>query len=142
MALIHGAAFEVPRPWSEGEIADLLAQPLCFVLTEAEGFLMGRVVAGEAELLTVAVRPAAQGQGAGLRLVQGFLGECAARRADTAFLEVAETNLAARAVYARAGFVQTGRRRGYYPLPTGGAVDALVLTRAVQAARGAWSLTH
>ena len=142
MAFIHKAAFQVPRPWSEGEIADLLAQPLCFVLTEAEGFLIGRVVAGEAELLTVAVLPDRQGRGIGLRLVQGFLVEAALRGADSAFLEVAEDNLAARAVYARAGFGQAGfgqagfgqagfgqagsgqagRRRGYY-----GAVDALVM---------------
>ena len=134
MAFIHKAAFQVPRPWSEGEIADLLAQPLCFVLTEAEGFLIGRVVAGEAELLTVAVWPVAQGRGVGQRLVQGFLAESAARDADTAFLEVAESNLAARAVYARAGFHQTGRRQGYYHLPTGGAVDALVLVRKIPAA--------
>jgi ribosomal-protein-alanine N-acetyltransferase len=44
-------------------------------------------------------------------------------------LEVAETNGAARAVYAQAGFTQTGRRRGYYRGADGAAVDALVLVR-------------
>ena len=77
-------------------------------------------------MLTVAVRPEGQGQGVGLRLVRGFLGTCAMRGAKSAFLEVAEDNLAARAVYARAGFVAAGRRRGYY-----GAVDALVMTHGM-----------
>ena len=131
LARLHAAAFEMPRPWSETEIADLLASPFCFLLHEPDGFLIGRVVAGEAELLTVAVLPAAQGQGKGHRLVLGFLAEALRRGADAAFLEVAETNLAARAVYARVGFVQTGRRRGYYHAADGALVDALVMLRKV-----------
>ena len=99
LALIHAQAFTMPRPWSEAEIAGLLDNPLCFVLTEPDGFLLGRVVAGEAELLTVAVCPETQGKGIGRRLVQGFLTEAARRGADSAFLEVAETNLAARVLW-------------------------------------------
>lgn len=129
LARLHGAAFVMPRPWSGAEIADLLASPLVFVLHEPQGFLMGRVVAGEAELLTVAVDPAAQGRGIGGRLVQGFVAEAERRGADSAFLEVAETNAAAIAVYARAGFVQAGRRRGYYHDTAGRVIDALVMLR-------------
>ena len=47
------------------------------------------------------------------------------------FLEVAETNVAARALYARAGFTVTGRRRAYYHTPDGAAVDAVVMGRKV-----------
>ena len=65
MADVHAAAFTTPRPWSEAEIADLLASPLCFALTEPGGFLLGRVVAGEAELLTIAVAPDARRRGLG-----------------------------------------------------------------------------
>ena len=131
MASIHKQAFTMPRPWSETEIADLLQSPLCFALHEPDSFVLGRVVAGEAELLTVAVRPAAQGNGIGLRLVQGFLTEVARRGADSAFLEVAQSNLAARAVYAKAGFQPAGRRRGYYHAADGTPVDALVMLRKV-----------
>jgi ribosomal-protein-alanine N-acetyltransferase len=131
LARLHGAAFVTPRPWSEAEIADLLASPLVFVLQEPGGFLMGRVVAGEAELLTVAVDPPFQRRGIGLRLVQAFVAEARRRGADSAFLEVAATNLAAIAVYAHAGFAQTGRRRGYYHDPRGTAVDALVMLRKI-----------
>lgn len=131
MARLHGAAFVMPRPWSEAEIADLLASPLCFVLSEPQGFVMGRVVAGEAEVLTIAVDPAAQGQGVGSRLLLRFLAELRARRATRVFLEVAESNAAARALYTRAGFTVTGRRRGYYHGPDGTAVDAVVMARDV-----------
>lgn len=131
MARLHGAAFVMPRPWSEAEIADLLASPMCFALTEPEGFLIGRVVADEAELLTIAVDPAAQGRGVGGRLMQQFLRALQDRQAERVFLEVAEGNLAARALYERAGFGVTGLRRGYYHGPEGQVVDAVVMARGV-----------
>ena len=127
MAALHAAAFVVPRPWSAGEISDLLASPLCLVLSEPQGFILGRVVAGEAEVLTIAVEPAAQGRGVGGRLLAGFLAEAAQRGAATVFLEVAAPNGAARALYAKAGFVETGLRRGYF----GSDVDAVVMRRAM-----------
>ena len=129
MARLHGAAFQTPRPWSQAEIADLLASPFCFVVAEPQGFVMGRVVAGEAELLTIAVDPPAQGQGVGTRLMRRFLEELDQRGAEQVFLEVAETNAPARALYTKAGFVITGRRPGYYHGPKGVAVDAVVMGR-------------
>ena len=131
MARLHGLSFVVPRPWSEAEIAGLLASPLCFVLTGDQGFLMGRAVAGEAEVLTLAVAPAARRQGGGAALVAGFLAEAKARGAAVAFLEVAADNLGARGLYAAAGFGETGLRRGYYHGTDGRAVDAIVMSRPV-----------
>lgn len=131
MARLHGAAFVMPRPWSEAEIADLLASPLCFAVTAPQGFAMGRLVAGEAELLTIAVDPVAQGQGEGTRLLRAFLDELRRRGAETVFLEVAETNAPARALYTGAGFAVTGRRRAYYHGPDGSAVDALVMASGI-----------
>ena len=128
MARLHGLAFTHPRPWSEAEIAAMLQSDLYFAVTAEQGFLIGRVVAGEAELLTVAVAPAAQGRGIGRGLVAGFVAEARARGAAQAFLEVAEDNGAARAVYARTGFGESGRRRGYYRDVTGRAVDAILMT--------------
>ena len=129
MARLHGAAFLTPRPWSQAEIADLLASPFSFVVVEPQGFVMGRVVAGEAELLTIAVDPKAQGQGVGTRLMRRFLEELDRRGAEQVFLEVAETNAPARALYSRASFTVTGRRRGYYHGPDGVVVDAVVMVR-------------
>ena len=120
-----------PRPWSEAEIAAVLDSALCFVLTAPLGFLIGRAVAGEAELLTIAVDPAARRQGIAAGLVAGFLAEARARRAGVAFLEVAADNAAARGLYAAAGFTDSGVRRGYYHTAAGRAVDAVLMARAV-----------
>lgn len=130
MARLHAASFKLPAPWSEAEIAATLASPFNFALLRETGFLLGKVVAGEAELLTVAVDPAARRQGIGRALVEAFLVEAKARGAESAFLEVAENNAAARSVYAAAGFRQTGRRKGYYR-GAGLVVDAILMGRAI-----------
>ncbi len=124
VAALHGRAFTQPRPWTEQEFQGFLDSPLCFLVSVEGGFALGRVVAGEAELLTIAVEPVRQGQGLGWQLMTAFLAEAQARGAESIFLEVAETNAPARALYARAGFVETGRRRGYYE-----GVDAVVMVR-------------
>ncbi|MCF8510234.1 MAG: GNAT family N-acetyltransferase [Rhodobacteraceae bacterium] len=127
MADLHAASFTMPRPWSESEIAGLLASPLVFAQTQPGALLLGRVVAGEAELLTIAVAPDQRGRGIGQALVMAFLTEAGRRGADSAFLEVAESNLAARALYAACGFRAAGRRKGYYHHLDGGEDDALIL---------------
>jgi ribosomal-protein-alanine N-acetyltransferase len=160
LADLHAAAFTVPRPWSAGEIAALLADLAVFLVeipggfappstigsrTDGEhdgrppagylskdenaGFLLGRVVLDEAELLTVAVHPAAQGRGIGGALVAAFLAQASSRGARRAFLEVAEDNASARAVYTRAGFAPVGRRKGYFHAPDGRRIDAIVMAR-------------
>lgn len=127
MAALHAACFTTPRPWTAQEFADLLTSPTVFALTEHGGFLLGRVVAGEAELLTLAVSPHARRKGTGRRLVQRFLAHAASAKAESAFLEVAATNHPAQALYLASGFAQAGKRRGYYPAPDGTSDDALIL---------------
>jgi ribosomal-protein-alanine N-acetyltransferase len=131
MAALHARSFTTPRPWSEAEITALLASPLVFALTRPGAFLLGRVVAGEAELLTIAVHPDQRRAGLGGALVAAFLTESRARGGESAFLEVAEANTAARALYAACGFAPAGRRRGYYHRPDGASEDALVLVRSL-----------
>ncbi len=130
LAALHALCFTVPRPWSADEIAAFERDPLCFVLTESESFLIGRAVAGEAELLTLAVAPQARRRGLGGRLVTRFLYQARLRGAQSAFLEVAADNGPALALYQRAGFTQTGRRPRYYH-GAGGPVDALILARTL-----------
>lgn len=131
LAAMHHACFTAPRPWSEAEIAGLLADPTVFLLEAPAGFLMGRAVAGEAELLTLAVDPAARRTGTGRALVARFLDEARARGGETAFLEVSAENDAAIALYDSAGFVTAGRRRGYYATSDGRRIDALVMSCAL-----------
>jgi ribosomal-protein-alanine N-acetyltransferase len=132
MAAIHAACFTMPRPWSAQEIAGLLDSAFSFAISTERGFLLGRVVAGEAELLTLAVDPAARRQGIGAALMQDFLAESLRRGAESVFLEVAATNAAALQLYARAGFSETARRKGYYHAADGQAVDAVIMARVFQ----------
>lgn len=131
LARLHAACFTTPRPWSAAEFSDLLASRFVFLETAPAGFVLGRVIADEAELLTIAVDPAARRQGTGSALLAAFCHGAAARGAATAFLEVAADNGPARALYARGGWAESGRRRGYYQPPGGAPVDALILTRAL-----------
>ena len=130
MARLHHASFTLPLPWAAAEIAATLASPHSFALVRDTGFLLGRVVVGEAELLTIAVDPEARRQGTGRALVATFVAEAKARGADTAFLEVAEDNAPARGLYTAVGFVQTGRRKAYYR-GHGRVVDAILMGRTL-----------
>ncbi|HYC98924.1 GNAT family N-acetyltransferase [Brevundimonas sp.] len=129
LAAIHAAAFAGPHdaPWSEAAFTALLEQPGVFPVEATDGFILMRTVADEAEILTLAVRPAARRAGLGGRLVGEGVRAAAARGAVRVFLEVAEDNAAARALYARAGFTEAGRRPGYYAGADGGRRDALLL---------------
>jgi ribosomal-protein-alanine N-acetyltransferase len=131
MATLHTLCFTIPPPWTEATFRTMLADPLVFALTEAEAFLIGRAVAGEAELLTLAVAPQARRRGLGARLVQRFLYQARLRGAEEAFLEVAASNLPAQGLYSRAGFAVAGLRRGYYRQPEAQPIDAVVMRRAL-----------
>lgn len=130
MARLYAAAFPNGRAWSAPELADLADAPGGFAVTRGHGFGIGRAVAGEAELVTLAVDPGARRRGIGRALLDDFEAAACLRQATSAFLEVAADNPAALALYASAGWSETGRRRGYYPRP-GGAMDAIVMTKAL-----------
>lgn len=125
LAAIHAAAFDTP--WTTAAFAALLDQAGVHLIEAADGFILMRTVLDEAEILTLAVAPAARRQGLGGRLVGDGLDAAARDGAARAFLEVAEGNAAARALYAAAGFVEVGRRPGYYARSDGPAEDALLL---------------
>jgi [ribosomal protein S18]-alanine N-acetyltransferase len=125
MAALHWLCFTTPRPWSALEFTAMLDSDHTFVLTAPHAFLIGRAVAGEAELLTLAVSPDARRQGTARHLVTQFLTRSRIQNATDAFLEVAADNAPAIALYGATGFVQTGKRRAYYA----NAVDALIMTQ-------------
>jgi ribosomal-protein-alanine N-acetyltransferase len=135
LAAIHAEAFGGPgeTPWSAAAFADLLGQAGVFAVERPDGFILMRAVADEAEILTLAVRPGARRRGEGGRLVGEGVLAAAARGAVRVFLEVAEDNAAARALYARAGFSEAGRRPGYYAGPDGARRDALILATELAA---------
>ncbi|MFT7058523.1 MAG: ribosomal-protein-alanine N-acetyltransferase [Pseudorhodobacter sp.] len=128
MAALHAKTFTVPRPWSETEFASLLQSPHVFAIGDALGFILGRAIAGEAEVLTLAVDPAQRRAGIARNLMRAFCRQSVARGAMAAFLEVAEGNLAAIALYQTTGFAIVGRRVGYFKTGKEQAIDALVLS--------------
>ncbi len=129
MAQIHAAAFQEARPWSADEIDTLMSSKHVFVVMVDDGFAMGRVIIDEVELLTIAVRPEAQGQGLGRALLLGFEETAYHRGACRGFLDVAEDNISARHLYRSSGWTESGRRRNYYARQTGDFVDAILLSK-------------
>jgi ribosomal-protein-alanine N-acetyltransferase len=102
----------------------------------ALAFIMSRIAADEAEILSVAVAPKARGRGLAGDLLRHHLARVAARGAVRMFLEVGEDNAPALRLYTKAGFREVGKRPGYYPRGTSatavgesGAVSALILRR-------------
>lgn len=143
LAALHARCFVSPPPWSAAAFAGLLADAQVALLAEpgGRGFALARVVADEAELLTLAVLPEARRQGVGRALLARFEQLAAARGAARGFLEVAEDNAAACALYAAAGWSPVGRRPGYYRVPGRAPVAALVLERRFAAAAGSGAAT-
>ncbi len=132
MAAIYAAAFPNSRAWSAAEISDMLASRLTFAIESKDGFALGRVIADEAELLTIAVAPIEQGKGLGHVLLTKFEAESKARGAGWAHLEVAQDNTAALALYARAGYEICGERPGYYSRPDGEQITASLMKKALR----------
>ena len=132
IAALHGASFH--RGWSDGEIERMLLDRdvLAHRATHGRspvGFILSRLVAGEAEILSVAVASSRRGKGVARRLLDLHLRRLAGLGARAVFLEVDEDNVPARKLYRRAGFREVGRRDGYYQDPTGRSTAALVLRR-------------
>ena len=130
LARVHAGAFS--GGWSPREIADLLNGPGGFALLVEDGgrplgFILCRAVAGEAEILTLAVDPAARRRGLALALVEAATGAARMAGAESLFLEVAHDNAAALGLYRKAGFAEVGLRRGYYDRGANPAVDAMVM---------------
>jgi ribosomal-protein-alanine N-acetyltransferase len=130
LAVLHRRCFRTPPPWSAADFAAFVADPLAFLLVEGDaGFILGRAVAGEAEVLTLAVAPESRRLGLGRKLVARFVYQAQLRGAVRAFLEVSAENAAAIALYDSAGFAVEGRRKGYYATPECSRIDALVMAR-------------
>jgi len=127
MAALHALCFTTPRPWRADEFTDLLSATGCILVTRDEGFALGRAIAGEAELLTIAVHPDHRRKGIARDVLSEFLTKAAEQGAQNVFLEVAQPNHAAQALYQAAGFERIGQRKVYYKTPQGAHIDALIL---------------
>jgi ribosomal-protein-alanine N-acetyltransferase len=128
LAAIHARAMTVPAPWTAQTFLAFLSAQGSILTTSGRGFALGRVIADESELLTLAVDPEARRQGHARRCLADLIEAAAARGARRMHLEVAFDNAAALGLYESVGFVVTGRRKGYYTGPDSRPVDALSMT--------------
>ncbi len=131
MATTHAAAFTRSRPWGTGEFTSLLQHPACFATGDARCFALARVIADEAELLTIATHPDFRRQGLARLCMTTWQATAHQRGATRAFLEVGADNQGAIALYQAGGFKPCGRRKGYYRHNKGAPIDALVMARGL-----------
>ena len=92
-----------PQSISAGDLAPYL-----------NGYLLATMIDGEAEILSIGVTPDRQRQGVGKRLLQHFFEHGTSQNIARVVLEVAEDNVPALGLYRDFGFVEFGRRKGYY----------------------------
>ncbi len=131
--------------WDEAAIAAILSLPGSYGLLAAvaaehgpgvgamvpAGFVLARTLVGEAEILSLGVSVGWRRRGAARALLHAAMRRARKAGARRTLLEVAEDNLAARALYAGEGFVMVNRRPSYYRRSGAPAAAALVFARAV-----------
>ena len=98
----------------------------------AIGFAIARSIAGEAEIISIGVRPDRRRCGVGTALLADALYRAVALAAEAVFLEVAEDNSGAIALYRSAGFETVGRRPDYYRRKSKAPVAALIMRHTVK----------
>ena len=133
----HVAALEqecFSAPWSENAISSELQNPLAtwFVaMDEGEfaGYVGSQAVMGEADMMNLAVKPSHRRQGIAEGLVNALVASLKDQEVYSLTLEVRVSNNAAIALYEKLGFIQVGRRPGYYCKPK---EDALILRKEWQ----------
>lgn len=120
------------HPWAKSMIDDLSSRgAMHYVLTnnasQVLAYFYAQNIVGEITLLNIAVDPASQGQGLGRQLIESFITLCNESGAESAWLEVRESNKVAFHLYESVGFNEVDRRRDYYPTPQG-KEDAVIMS--------------
>jgi ribosomal-protein-alanine N-acetyltransferase len=121
-------------PWSRSDFEESLRSGGPVYVAETHdgpvGYVVGRSVLDEGEILNLGVARAARRQGVGRALVERLMEVFATVGVRRVFLEVRQSNLAAQRLYAGFGFASVGRRRHYYRSPV---EDAMVLQAVISA---------
>ena len=117
------------RLWSHEEYETLLKDPRTIITQDTYGFALGRIIEDEAELLMIAVTKGRQRQGHGSRYLQAFEAILTKKGAKCCFLEVAESNRKAQALYRARNFEEIGRRKAYYRLQGNNHMDAIIMRK-------------
>ena len=136
VACIHALCFD--EDWDAATIKKVLAMPGAFGFaartdpaSDIAGFALARIVADKCELLSLGVAPNWRGLGIGGGLFDAAMVRACALNAARFYLEVAEDNAPAIALYQQTGFAEIGRRKNYYRRKSGRTCDALVMERSL-----------
>ena len=132
LAVLHAAAFR--RGWSAEEFERLLIEPnvvadRAMAGSRLAGFVLSRLAAEQAEILSIAVAMRDRRRGLASSLLDVHLNRLAGYGTRSLFLEVDERNMPARRLYAGFGFAQVGLRKSYYAQAGEDTGAALVLRR-------------
>ena len=134
---IHADSFD--DAWSGAMIRRILSMPGTFGIVARQtrqwsitGFALGRVTADQCEILSLAVATGHRGACVGGLLLDGAIHHAAKGGAGKLFLEVAEDNNIARALYGSRDFVPVGRRPNYYTRKDGSSAAALTMSREIE----------
>lgn len=127
-ACAHGGPVGVGVGVGEGAAEPATNGAACTPANRVVGYVVAIFAADEGEIANLAVAADAQGHGVGGLLLDSAVAEAERRGTRVLYLEVRESNQAARALYGSRGFEEAGRRRGYYRRPV---EDALLLRRLV-----------
>jgi [ribosomal protein S18]-alanine N-acetyltransferase len=135
-ARLHASGFA--HPWSAHEVAALIASPSTLAAAALDptngrlrGFVLSRLAADEAEILTIAVDVSVRGKGVGRALLDETLRQAANAGARAMFLDVDEDNGPALALYQSRGFVKVGERSGYYRRKDSAPATATIMRKAL-----------
>jgi [ribosomal protein S18]-alanine N-acetyltransferase len=133
---IHTTSFD--RAWGLTEFERMLSEETSLAHVAGEersgrlgAFVLSRIAADEAEILSIAVRPDRRGEGHSARLLLAHHDVLALNGVKTVFLEVETGNAPALALYKRQGYAEVARRDAYYKRSDGSAATALVMRKAL-----------
>ena len=118
-------------PWKEEDILSLISTEgaMCYTAVsdgEISAYVLGRIIAPEGEIYRIATLPKYRRRGIATRLLERLLREEEKNGLESLFLEVRESNIAARSLYESLGFNTIGKRKNYYKHPTEDAVLMLL----------------
>ena len=132
MAELHRAEPTGQHAWSETEFSAMLSASNAVSVTCDAGFAVGQVIVDEAELFLIMTKPEHRKQGVGHRILATFEQQAFQSAVRRIILEVADTNVAARALYSANGYQQIAVRKNYYTFPNGSHADAIVMEKHLQ----------
>ena len=131
MSKLHLLSGSLTRPWSESEYKNLLATDTIRFFYVENGFLIGRLVGSDAEILNVIVHPKYRRLGKARYLIGKFEKEAKDAGSSRCFLEVAESNGQANKLYQSLSYLNVGQRKNYYKFVDGRKDNASILAKEI-----------